>query len=235
MRFCLNCGQQQDKRFCCNGSLTVNLPVNVSINPRKLGIRSTEIKQDSVEAVTAFQCYHTVNDMKEITQYEFLGKLPNRFKMCAYGAAGSGKSTFSIGLANKIASERGRVLYLSTEEGELSPTMQNKLKMLRITSKDLLIMHSLDLEKVAKFIIQNNIPHLFIDSVSKAKFSNDDLNEMYDIIDGILYYVIYQQNTGIASGEIGLQYDCDIILNVEDGVAKTEKNRFHCLDEHEIF
>jgi hypothetical protein len=159
---------------------------------------------------------------------KFLGKLQTNFLALIHGMSGGGKShlalQFIVYLCQRFGNGKG--LYISGEEG-FAPTFQQKLKTLgadKISNLDIAdLRHG---EEILKSI-PNTYHFIFIDSLNtmnidvlllraiRAKFPQSAI-------------ICIGQNTkaGLLRGNGGFRYDSDVVIEVNNGIAVTTKNRF---------
>lgn len=157
--------------------------------------------------------------------FQFLGKPQPRFFCLVHGMSGHGKSHFAFQLAEYLARNFGRVLYVSSEEG-FSATLQEKINTLNIIENRLLFSDF----KSAEDLIQNapNKFHFFVlDSITNMQIDPTLLAQIRQHYNesGIIGICQNTKNGGIR-GSNEFVFDSDMVINVENGIASTTKNRF---------
>jgi hypothetical protein len=168
---------------------------------------------------------------------EILGSIAPDFMMMVSGEPGSGKTTFLLEFAYYLASNFGKVLYISSEEYG-SITLADKLKMV-IKDKGL---HK-EVEGHEKSLIPKDLffgkgfsdltdfDYVIIDSVNNLNFDLMDFKEMRDIYPEKGFVVVLQttkSKTDISyyRGGKDWEHEADIALYMVDGKTKMFKNRY---------
>lgn len=156
----------------------------------------------------------------------FIGKPQPNFYATIYGKAGQGKSNFSFQLAEYLASNHGKVLYVAREEG-ISATTQGKLNLNNATSKylDFTDMHQFD--NIDKAIKERHYVFVVLDSVNTLELEPTDIQVLRKN-NPHLGVICVQQATknGTARGSNAYSHDADINIEISNGQATTTKNRF---------
>jgi len=138
---------------------------------------------------------------------------PSRgFTAMVYGLPKSGKSTLSIDFAKYLAEHHGKVLYVAIEEG-FGYTLQEKFERLNAIHPNLEIAEKLpsDLSKW---------DFVFIDSVSKAGYSNDVLAKLHKQFPKTAFiFIFHSTKDGKFRGGQEFAHEVDCIIDVEKGVA----------------
>jgi len=169
----------------------------------------------------------------------FLGiDLAPNFSMLVHGKAGSGKSTFCLDFANELSKSLGTCFYLSAEEGH-SKTVRNKLRQNNITTSNIdLVDFKLvnGINQVEKLLKNGRYRFVFIDSINTIGMTHEKLEELKQKFNDIAFISILQNTKdGKFKGANEFAHNCDIVVNVEDGIAETTKNRYGQLQSHTIF
>lgn len=157
-----------------------------------------------------------------------LGKLPKNFSMAIWGPAGSGKSTVAVDFAKVLVESLGKGIYCSSEEGA-GPSMQNKIKRLKADHKDLFVMDFDGMEDLKSAIKYSGAKFCIFDSASMSHIKVADMESIHDFCkdNGIAFlYILHATKAGDFKGNTYLIHMPDTVLKVQDGIAKTEKNRF---------
>ncbi len=174
-----------------------------------------------------------------------LGFIEWTFSMLVWGRAGSGKSTFAMGLARALLPfaklKGGRVLYVSSEEG---PHMTSAMRAGRLGAldEDLLISDFRTIRDLREAILRHDIVFLIVDSVTVVDPSTADAKDFLQWCrrEGIgIALIAHALKSGDGyKGNSRLGHD--IYVEVEcyqdgDGIhrARTIKNRYKPLAEIE--
>jgi len=142
-----------------------------------------------------------------------LTAMPSRgFTAMVYGLPKSGKSTLSIDFAKYLAEHHGKVLYVAIEEG-FGYTLQEKFERLHAIHPNLVIAEKLPTD-LSKW------DFVFIDSVSKAGYSNDVLAKLHKQFPKTAFiFIFHSTKDGKFRGGQEFAHEVDCIIDVEKGVA----------------
>ena len=165
---------------------------------------------------------------------DVLGNIAPDFMMMVSGEPGSGKTTFLLEFAYYLASNFGKVLYISSEEYG-SITLADKLKMV-IKDKGL---HK-EVEGHEKSLIPkdlffgkgfsdlSNFDYVIIDSVNNLNFDLMDFKEMRDIYPEKGFVVVLQTTKAEETyrGGKDWEHEADIAVYMIGGKTKMFKNRY---------
>jgi hypothetical protein len=158
---------------------------------------------------------------------ELIGDPSIGFSAMIFGLPKSGKSTLCIDLAKHLAENHGRVLYVAIEEG-FGYTLKEKFERLNAIHPNLVIAEKLP-EDLSPFRF------VFIDSVSKAALSSQDLTKLRkDNPKTAFIFIFHTTKVGNFRGKQDFAHDVDVIIEVEKGVAKAI-GRFGIGGRMEIF
>ncbi len=143
------------------------------------------------------------------------------FVLIAYGKGGSGKSTYSIGLAKYFSMQKGKkVLYIAEEE-KVSKKLLDKFDRLKARNSNLYVAQELD-EKIIK-----DFDIVVLDSATSMMLQAEYLQKLKDNNPGTSFIVVLQAlKDGQFRGTNMWEHICDIKQRVEDGNVINEKNRF---------
>ncbi|NJK93763.1 MAG: hypothetical protein HC905_01490 [Bacteroidales bacterium] len=158
---------------------------------------------------------------------ELIGDPSVGFSAMVFGLPKSGKSTLCIDFAKYMAENHGKVLYVAIEEG-FGYTLKEKFERLGAIHPNLVI---------AEKIPDDLTPYqfVFIDSVSKAGLSNADLTRLRKNNPKKAYvFIFHTTKEGNFRGKQDFAHDVDVIVEVENGVAKAN-GRFGVGGRIEVF
>lgn len=164
-----------------------------------------------------------------------LGLIPcnDRISCCVYGQAGAGKSYFMLRCADDISKHGESVAFISAEEG-FGETLIKKLRDLEITSAGISIIENTNVENVISFCHEQKIHWCFLDSYSASQWNLIDLSSLRK--NGIAcIFSMHITKDGDMAGEKAIEHAVDLVINIEQGKFKAEKNRYGILFEGEIF
>jgi hypothetical protein len=158
---------------------------------------------------------------------ELLGQPEPNFACVIYSPPGEGKSTFSIRFANYLATNFGKVVFVSNEEG-ISQTLKQKIALVpeRISSR-FLISAWTDFATLKQKLAKSDAAFVFIDSLDNAGLTAHHLKELRQLCPAKAFITISQvTKDGKFRGSNELAHDCDIVIEIVNGTATTRKNRY---------
>ncbi len=185
--------------------------------------------------------------LKEIAEYQFptidfsysklsqlLGyDLGEPFYSIIWGSAGQGKSTFSLIFASEISRNLGRVLYVSAEEA-ISKNVQQIVKRNKLQTPHVEIQEFTSLKALERSA--KAFKYLFIDSLNASRISNEDLEALkVKCPETSIIAILQATKDGRYRGTSEFMHNTDIEIEILNGVARTNKNRYSHLSEYEIF
>ncbi len=139
---------------------------------------------------------------------ELIGDPSVGFSAMVFGLPKSGKSTLCIDFARHLAEHHGKVLYVAIEEG-FGYTLKEKFERLHAINPNLII---------AEKLPDDLLPYqfVFIDSVSKAGLTTEDLTSLSKQYPKISFiYIFHTTKKGNFRGNQGFAHDVDVIIEVE--------------------
>jgi hypothetical protein len=159
-----------------------------------------------------------------------IGDPSERFTAMFYGGPGCGKSTLAMEFAYYLAKEHSRkVLYIANEE-KVSKTLQDKLKMVQGNHPNLNFVGVLRKDKF------NEYDCIFIDSVNTLNITPIDMEQIAASHPRLsIIYICQTTKEGQYRGSREFEHFADVVIRVEQGVARAEKNRFGGRTELNIF
>jgi len=149
------------------------------------------------------------------------------FSAMVFGLPKSGKSTLCIDFAKHLAENHGKVLYVAIEEG-FGYTLKEKFERLGAIHPNLVI---------AEKLPEDLTPYqfVFIDSVSKAGLSSQELTRLRKQNPKTAFvFIFHTTKEGNFRGKQDFAHDVDVIIEVENGVAKAN-GRFGVGGRMEVF
>lgn len=156
--------------------------------------------------------------------FSFLGSLPDTWMMLVSGPAGQGKSTFCLQLSQSLAM-RGTVLYWSYEEG-FGPSMQIKLRMNGIGARNLIFASSPTFKEFLQECHDVKPCAIVIDSLNDAGLDTRAVKKIKSELNCIGIFIAHYTKDRRYKGNSSLLHEIDIFVEIINGEAKTEKNRF---------
>jgi hypothetical protein len=157
------------------------------------------------------------------------GNICEPFRLMIYGKGGHGKSTLSLEFAHYLADQMGKtVLFVANEEG-FGATLQDKIKRLNAAHPELFIVDELPTD-LSKYDI------VFLDSADSLRMTPIEANKLCKKYPKMSLVTIHKvTKTGNFRGSAEWEHDCDTSVNVSNGTAKAEKNRFGGNGEIAVF
>ncbi len=144
---------------------------------------------------------------------ELIGDPSIGFSAMVFGLPKSGKSTLCLDFAKHLAEHHGKVLYCAIEE-KFGYTLKEKLERLKAEHP--------------RLYVAENIPEdlsgydfVFIDSVSRANLTIDDLNQLRKDNPGVSFiFIFHTTKNGQFRGQNQFAHDVDMIVEVKEGEVK---------------
>jgi len=166
-----------------------------------------------------------VLDFREQWQH-FFGYPSVDFHCIIHGMPGEGKSTFAIQFAKYLAENIGRVVYISGEEG-FTKTLRDKFMNNNGISGYLDVADLRTGDDILATIAPDDYNFIFIDSLDNMRIDAEKMKRIREQYKNSALITISQSTKdGKIRGSNELVHDCDISVKVENGIAKTTKNRF---------
>lgn len=157
---------------------------------------------------------------ESVETYQFTGrwaKLWGRptvgFSAMIYGAAKSGKSTWTLDFCGYLARNFGTVLYASIEEG-LRGTIEERIERLGVGHPDLIIKNHLPADLSAfDFVV--------VDSVSRGYLDIETLRALIENWPRTSFlFIFHVTKDGLPRGKNEYRHEVDVLVEIADGVAK---------------
>lgn len=212
----------------CYGSFSVvSLPNGMSFDKKKT-------------AKTAKKASEILKDEKTvrgIEGFEFLGLMPEKFNAIFFGKPGSGKSYLSLLLSDQIAKEsKNKTVYITGEEDFEDRGFKKKL--IDCKTSDNLIIECIEEKKELYEILEKygKNANFFIDSISELELKKTEIKKITKWSEAILIMISHANKSGQLSGSNKIKHLTQMVVKVEKGIAKTEKNRLdYTQEEFNIF
>jgi KaiC/GvpD/RAD55 family RecA-like ATPase len=179
---------------------------------------------------------------------DLLGFVAPDFQAFIWGAKGSGKSTFALGLAISLLDfakmEGGRVLYVSSEEGP-GRTLSNRAGRLSAHhDNDLLMSDFSSVEALREAVLENDVEFVVVDSITVVSPRTNEARDLFEWLKrrgvGVALVAHAKKGGEEHKGNSSLAHNCDVVVRCfhewnEAGqalghYAETTKNRFKPLE-----
>ncbi len=154
---------------------------------------------------------------------KLIGTPSHNFCSIIYGKAKSGKSTFSLHLANALV-PYGKVLYVSSEE-LISKSLQNRLQHVQITSERIRFVAVRSVSDIERLIRSIHARFIIVDSAQVCGMSVKDFMRLK--LDAFKnrksWHIILQStNSGMFKGGQEWVHETDVKICLEKGIAIAE-------------
>jgi predicted ATP-dependent serine protease len=162
----------------------------------------------------------------KIKDFEILGEVTEQKAIMVWGAPGSRKSTLCLMFMDRIAKTHPRLKHeiFSKEEG-FKGTFREKTIRLGISGKNLFVSAPKSFGEIIETIKSKNLYSVCIDSVSSLKLNVDQMKEIADSVSTSLF-IYHATKDNSYRGSTAHEHEWDIVVKVDNGIAKTQKNRF---------
>jgi len=183
------------------------------------GVRAAEGNETGIMNSWDLQNYQY--DMYPFTgEFEALmGKPSIPFACMVYGKPKNGKSIFSIQFAKYLSENFGSVLYVAAEEG-FSYTLQKKLTEFGMHNKNLHFGNYREIGPLRDALNGQKFDFVFLDSVNYMNLTPEQIEELKAENPETSFITINQATkNGSARGSLVMEHNCDIIIEVIQGVA----------------
>lgn len=159
---------------------------------------------------------------------DFLGQPGTDFHMAVHGPSGQGKSTLCFKFAKYLAVNFGMVIYFANEESTETVTFEQKVKLAGAEHPNLRYINISAHENIMERVPAGIFHFIFIDSLNTMKISPEKLRELKAHFKGSAFITISRETkqSGQLRGSGEIIYDSDIVVEVNKGIATTNKNRY---------
>lgn len=149
----------------------------------------------------------------------FIGKPSPKFRMMIFGKPGCGKSTLGLLFGHYLASDLNKkCLYVANEEA-LRKTLQDKIIDLKLEHENFDVVEDIPINV-------GDWDYVFFDSADDLKIEPSEMKELDKKHIKTTFTTIHKvTKDGIFKGSNDWEHDCDISINVAEGIAKIVKNR----------
>lgn len=197
-----------------------------------VAMRNRHIMSSHEVVAHDYPTYHFKNDPKTNDWLDLFGEPQRPFRAMLSGGPGSGKSTLLIQLGNYLAKTFGKTLYVSSEEyspqNGPSKTLADKIQRGGGAVAGLDFAHGVEQWNGHEFML--------VDSVNHAKWSLPDMLAWSHKHPQVSILMIFQfTKDGKFKGVNEWPHEVDTVIKVDNGIARTEKNRFKELSQIQVF
>ena len=148
-----------------------------------------------------------------------MGRPSIPFACMVYGKPKNGKSIFSIQFAKYLSENFGTVLYVAAEEG-FSYTLQKKLTEFGMHNQNLHFGNYREIEPLRQALNGQKFDFVFLDSVNYMNLTPEQIEELKAENPETSFITINQATkNGGARGSLVMEHNCDVIIEVIQGVA----------------
>lgn len=168
---------------------------------------------------------------------DLLGDPPPDVYVLVKGPAGSGKSTFTLGLADTWADEVAPALYVAAEEG-ISKSLRDRAVRIGANSPKLHFSTFEGFDAVLADARTVKAGLVVLDSITSADPHSRHFAAFAKAVHAAglaLVLVAHETKKGTHRGSSSLAYDPAIVVRVRGGVAETEKNRHAPLTAVDVY
>jgi predicted ATP-dependent serine protease len=138
-----------------------------------------------------------------------------------YGFPGSGKTTFSLRLAECF----GRSTFLAMETG-VGPALGATLRRLEIRSPDLWIEAPASVQRITELADRDGLRCIVVDSGNVASLLPSDWLALSRSKKIVVFVVLQSTKAGDHAGSQSWKHDADVVLSVDSMRWTIEKSRF---------
>lgn len=173
-----------------------------------------------------------------IEEFEIFGEVTNEKAIMIWGAPGSRKSTLCLMLMDKIAKTLPSLNHeiFSREEG-FKGTFREKTTRLGIGGPNLFVSEPKSFSDIMRRVQTKRLETVCVDSASSMKLSVAEMKEIASAVPTSIF-IYHATKANSYKGGTDHEHEWDIVVNVENGIARTNKNRFHItsnqLDKFEL-
>lgn len=165
-------------------------------------------------------------ELKLSDKWKYLiGNPAPNFYMLIHGLPGQGKSTFAVQFGEYFQRNHGKVIYLASEQFGVTKSFQSLLKRYAATFDIHTKANLLNSQSAAKLI--NKYDAVIIDSINHIRWSHEQVEELRAKCKNTAFIAVMQsKKDGDFKGEQDFAHNSDIMIKVENLVAKQYKSRF---------
>lgn len=212
--------------------LVINQEKDLKQDVEKIQIKITDeviaIRNVNPKIITSDQLQNMHFDILQFPKKwnTLFGDPSVNFFCVIHGLPGEGKSTFAIQFAKFLADNFGRVIYISGEEG-FSMTFKNKFMLNKVNSKQLYVADLRTFDDIVRVIPADFYQFIFIDSLDNMNIDADKMKALrLKYPSATIISICQSTKSGLMRGSQEIVHDSDIVVQVQDGLAITTKNRF---------
>ena len=179
-------------------------------------------------------------DILDLGEYyrELFGEIESRTSFFFYGTSGSGKSVFTIQLANHFCeTKKAKGLYCSHEEA-LKKSMQDRTNNFKIESEKLYVGQNIDFDTLMLKIRRNYYRMAIIDSVQYMRFTPEQFQELTKTFAKRKFIpVLVSFGTAYKKPacNVELMHACDVKVFFDKGVATIDSRYLDTIKKVRLF
>ena len=152
----------------------------------------------------------------------FLGRLGRPVRIAIFGAAGAGKTTWALRLAQAFRTW-GQVLFCAVDEGMESASFRDKIQRLEITSP---FIFSGGWPEITAQAVTGRWRMIVVDTVTRAGADPGEMNA-YTRAHGVSWVAVLEvTKSGMFRGDASWSHWSDVLIRAEGLRVSIEKNRY---------
>jgi DNA replication protein DnaC len=194
------------------------------------GVSNASNKRENKSVVSSSEIskmyFESLNFGNSNIMNTLFGQPAENFYALIYGSPGQGKSTLSLKIAEYLANNHGKTLYVVREEG-ISLSVKEKVNQGKIVSEYLDFGDLKNIEEVSKQIDLRKYRFVILDSITTMGAAPEEVTALKKKHPRIGVVIVAQATkAGDAKGSNEWLHDVDIALKVAQGEVEVVKNRF---------
>lgn len=165
--------------------------------------------------------------------HDLIGNPSKNFHAIVFGTPKSGKSIFCMRFAEYLSENFGNVLYIASEEG-FGATLKEKIdNWAGGGNQNLSFGNFKGYDSIADNCTDRDF--VFIDSINYANITVEELEDLKELYPRTAFITILQATKdGNFRGSQEYAHNCDIVINVDSGIAN-QKGRFQSQSSMKVF
>jgi len=145
------------------------------------------------------------------------------------GPPGSGKTTMGLLMLGDL-----RPAVMFSFEESLSETLADRIRRLELRHDDLFIEMPATVREAYSIIDDLRPRAVMVDSLRASTFTIADLSALAEAKRLVVIVVQHVTKKGQVGGDVAIEYDCDVVVRIEEGKWTLTKSRFQPLAEGKI-